>query len=189
MRQRQLLGPQTVLPTRWRFVSCPDISEFILVGSKITSAFSGQQAASTPLLGGHGQPAQGRSGRTSLSPHSTRAPGQRPACGTAGPGPTADAGPVLEPVPGPEWPPPAGPRGREASWIFRPRGIPATEAADGVRSAGSLTKAHAPRRQNAKQTGPPGPDRLSPAPSRGFCTGTRESQGSTGLRAHVSTRS
>lgn len=102
-------------------------------------AFGGQLAASAPLRGGHAGP-PGSLGEAVPEPRCTRAPGQRPVCGVAGPGPTVDAGPALEPVPGPERPPPAGPRSWEAPRISRPRGRPAPEAAGGGRSTGSLTR-------------------------------------------------
>lgn len=102
-------------------------------------AFGGQLAASAPPRGGHAGP-PGSLGEAVPEPRCTRAPGQRPVCGVAGPGSTVGAGPALEPVPGPERPPPAGPRSREAPRISRPGGRPAPEAAGGGRSTRSLTR-------------------------------------------------
>lgn len=138
-------------------------------------AFGGQLAASAPPRGGHAGP-PGSLGEAVPEPRCTRAPGQRPVCGVAGPGPTVDAGPALEPVPGPERPPPAGPRSREAPRISRPGGRPAPEAAGGGRSTGSLTPVSTMRSRQAREAHAG----LSPAPSRGFCRGTWGSRAAWG---------
>lgn len=150
-------------------------------------AFGGQLAASAPPRGGHAGP-PGSLGEAVPEPRCTRAPGQRPVCGVAGPGPTVDAGPALEPVPGPERPPPAGPRSREAPRISRPGGRPAPEAAGGGRSTGSLMRPSA-RQHNAKQTGPRGPRRPQPRPFQRLLQGDLGVTGSMGRRARVGNHS